>query len=256
MLTLRNKLFTLALLIIFALTFSSCNDDDDPQPAETMINFKFEHYIDGAPANFNEIMYTSTFGNEYSVETLKYFLSKIKLTLADGSGFTIDQAFYIDAFDETTTTTGFATLPSGEYASVSMIYGLDEEMNVPGAFPNAPESNMEWPPAMGSGYHYMKLEGKIDNDSTINNYQAHTGPTMNNQNYFEVTLPNSEVNVSGSSVTIIIRMNIEKWWETPNTLDLNTVTGIMGNQDMQLKLKANGADVFSLGGVDYALSIQ
>ncbi len=256
MLSFKNKLVALALLAALFISFSSCNDDDDPQPSETSVNFKFEHYMDGAPANFNEIMYTNTFGNEYSVETLKYFLSKIKFTLADGSEFTIDQAFYIDAFDESTTTTGYATLPSGEYTSISMIYGLNEEMNVPNAFPNAPESNMVWPPAMGSGYHYMKLEGKVDNDSTINNYQAHTGPTMNEKNFFEVTLPNSDFTLSGTSMTAIIRMNIEKWWENPNTLDLNTVTGIMGNQDMQLKLKENGEDVFSFGGVEFPIGIQ
>ena len=254
--TLKNKLIALSLLAAFFMAFSSCKDDDNPQPAETMVNFKFEHYVDGNPATFNEIMYTSAFGNEYSVETLKYFLSKIKLTLNDGSEFTVDQAFYIDAFDESTLTTGYATLPSGEYASVSMIYGLDEEMNVPGEFPNAPESNMEWPPAMGTGYHYMKLEGKVDDNGTINNFQAHTGPTMNNQNYFEASIPNSAFTLSGNQMTVIIRMNIEKWWETPNTLDLNTVTGIMGNQEMQLKLKANGEDVFSFGGVEFPLYTQ
>ena len=252
MFTLKNKLTALTLLSIFILSFSAC-EDDDTQPAETMVNYKFEHYVDGAPANFNEIMYTNAYGNEYSVETLKYFLSKIKLTFADGTAFTVDQAFYIDAFDESTTTTGYTSLISGEYASISMIFGLDEEMNVPGAFPNAPENNMEWPAAMGSGYHYMKLEGKVDNDTTTNNYQAHTGPTMNNQNYIEITLPDSEVTLSGNAVTITIRMNIEQWWETPNTLDLNTVTGIMGNQEMQLKLRANGQDVFSFEGVEFPL---
>lgn len=255
--TLKSKLPALIMLVALMVTFSACNDDDDPQPAETSVSFGFQHYIDGNPVVFNEIMYTNSFGNEYSVETLKYFLSDIKLTYPDGNEYLIDAEFYIDGTDENTLMPNqYVMIPNGEYSAVSFIYGLSEEKNKPGRFPNAPESNMEWPPAMGTGYHYMKLEGKIDSGGTINNYQAHTGPTMNNQNYFEVELPNSSFTANGNSIRLMIRMNINKWWENPNTLDLNTVTGIMGNQDMQLKLKANGADVFSFGGEDFPLSTQ
>ena len=40
-------------------------------------------------------------------------------------------------------------------------------------------------------------------------------------------------------------MNINNWWVNPNMLDLNTMSGIMGNQQMQIKLKENGNDVFT-----------
>lgn len=258
MLTLKNKLFALALLLTIPFTFTACNDDDDdPQPTESAVFFEFEHYIDEDPVSFNEIMYTNAFGNAYSVETLKYFVSEIRLTHSDGTEYLVDTAFYVDGTDETSLRTSQGVLvPNGAYNSVSFIFGLSQEMNTPGRFPNAPESNMEWPPAMGTGYHYMKLEGKIDSAGTVNNFQAHTGPTMNNQNFINVILPDASFTADGNAMILKIRMNINQWWETPNTLDLNTVTSIMGNQEMQLKLKANGADVFSFGGMDYPLSIQ
>ena len=31
---------------------------------------------------------------------------------------------------------------------------------------------MEWPPALGEGYHYMKLEGKFDSTDLVKNYQG------------------------------------------------------------------------------------
>jgi hypothetical protein len=108
---------------------------------------------------------------------------------------------------------------------------------------------MEWPLPMGGGYHYMKLEGKIELPGTTNNFQAHTGPTMGNQNFVEIELPQSSFVLSGEERTLAIRMNINNWWKTPNVLDLNTVTSIMGNQEMQLKLKSNVNDVFSYGGI-------
>ena len=258
MLTLKNKLFALMLLLMISFTFSACNDDDDdPQPTESAVLFEFEHYIDGSPVTFNQIMYTNDFGNEYSVETLKYFISEIRLMHSDGTEYLVDTAFYVDGTDAATLMTSQGVLiPNGEYNSISFIFGLSQEMNTPGRFPNAPESNMEWPPAMGTGYHYMKLEGKIDSAGTINNFQAHTGPTMDNQNFINVTLPDASFTADGNAMALRIRMNINMWWETPYVLDLNAVTGIMGNQEMQLKLKANGADVFSFGGVDYPLSTQ
>jgi len=252
MIRLLNKLFIITTFVALAISFTACDKDNDenPQPATTTVNFKFDHYVGDDPLTFNDIIYTNAFGNQYSVETLKYFISDIKLTSATGSVTSIDAAHYVDGTDETSTLfeTGIS-IPAGQYSSISFIYGLSKEKNLPGLFPNAPESNMEWPPAMGTGYHYMKLEGKVDSLGVINNFQAHTGPTMNNSNFIEVIVPNSAFTAEGDTTTINIKMDINKWWVSPNTLDLNTVTGIMGNQEMQLKLKANGEDVFSFEGM-------
>jgi len=79
----------------------------------------------------------------------------------------------------------------------------------------------------------------------VKNFQAHTGPTMGNANYFEVTLTDSPFNCSCENVNIAISMNINNWWVNPNLFDLNTMSGIMGNQQMQIKLKENGNDVFT-----------
>ncbi|MCF8366442.1 MAG: hypothetical protein K9H16_11710 [Bacteroidales bacterium] len=243
---------TILLITMLVLTIAACNksNDEKPQPATALLSLKFEHIVGDDPLMFNQMIYTNAFGNPYSVETLKYFISDIKLTSAQGSEYLIDAEHYVDGLDSSTSLfeTG-AAIPLGEYSSVSFIFGLNKEKNLPGLFPNAPESLMEWPPAMGTGYHYMKLEGKTDSSGVINNFQAHTGPTMNNQNFIELTVPNSSFMVSGNSTTITIKMDINKWWANPNILDLNTVSGIMGNQEMQLKLKANGEDVFSFGGV-------
>jgi hypothetical protein len=51
-------------------------------------------------------------------------------------------------------------------------------------------------------------------------------------------------------MTLTVKMDINKWFESPNTLDLNDITSIMGNQPMQEKIKANGADVFSVESIE------
>jgi len=192
---------------------------------------------------FDTIKYQNAYGNNYSVSTLKYFVSNIALHNSEGK-YVIDGIFYFDA-KESSTVVPTIKVPVGNYNKVTFTYGLDAADNQTGIFPNPPANLMEWPIAMGGGYHYMKLEGKVDSAGVINNFQAHTGPTMGNDNSFEVTLDDANFSCTCETKTITIQMDINQWWTNPNTLDLNLVTGIMGNQPMQEKMKANGNDVFS-----------
>ena len=251
------KTFTKLLSIIFLATiliFSSCKKDEDSTvdpPAQDNQVFQLSHFVGTDVLEFTNIKYTNAFGNVYSVETLKYFISDITLEKADGTEFFIGEEHYVDGADSTTLAFNpVTTIPDGEYTSVSFIFGLSEEKNVNGRYPNPPENLMEWPHAMGGGYHYMKLEGKFNEGGTTKNYQGHTGPTMGNQNFIEVTLPGSEFTVSGDTFTFTIKMDINNWWTNPNTLDLNVVTGIMGNQDMQVIMHDNGNDVFSVLSIE------
>jgi hypothetical protein len=239
------------LLSIAAFLLVSCNKDDDDTPQEVQVTFSFKHYVGNEEVEYNNVKYTNAFGNLYSVATLKYFISDIRLTRMDGSEFFFDMEHYVDGLDNTTLNfTPDQKIQPGEYSSISFIFGLNEEKNVNGRFPNPPESNMEWPLALGTGYHYMKLEGKIDSSGTISNYQAHTGPTNGNQNFIEVTIPIFSINATGESAEFVIKMDINKWWENPNTFDLNEMTMVMGNQEVQQKLHDNGVDVFSLMNIN------
>jgi hypothetical protein len=237
-------------ILMFAIGFNSCKKDDDPEPTPveyTQINFVMKHVVSDQLVEYDNIQYTNTFGNLYSVSRLQYFISDFTLTRPDGSEIFIDEEHYVDGMVAGTLTfTPQVEIPSGEYTSVSFIFGLSKEKNIPGSYPNPPENNMEWPPALGSGYHYMKLEGKVDSSGVINNFQAHTGPTNGNQNFIEVTLPASSFTAIGSQVTLTIKMDINKWWVNPNTLDLNLITMVMGNQGVQEMLHDNGNDVFSI----------
>jgi hypothetical protein len=249
-----KKMKLAVLLLMSGLAVVSCSkkkDDVNPQPVSGAISFNFAHFVGSAELMKNTIQYTNAAGNLYSVETLKYFISDIRLYRADGTSHLIDEEFYVDAMDETTWKRPSIQVPVGEYESISFIFGLNEKKNVTGAFPNPPENAMEWPVPMGGGYHYMKLEGKIDSSGTIKNYQCHTGPTDGNPNYITVGLNNSGFTLDTTNRTVTIKMNINNWWVSPNTLDLNDMTMIMGNQAMQEKLQANGKeDVFSILSIE------
>jgi hypothetical protein len=246
-----KNLIPLTTLLLFATSFLSCNKSSDtPIVRNVQVDFSFSHHINGKELIFDSIMYLNAKGNPYSVSTLKYFISDIRLNRKDGTFVHFDMEHYVDARDEMTTIfRPDRTIAAGEYTEVTFIFGIDSVKNVNGRFPDPPENLMEWPPALGEGYHYMKLEGKLDSAGMIKNYQAHSGPSKGNHYYFTVILPNSTFQATDDQQTVEIAMNINHWWDDPNTLDLNQMTMVMGNLDMQKKLQENGANVFSFGGL-------
>lgn len=250
-----NKISASILILIGAMAITiSCNKKEDTilTPINTDITITMVHTIDGTPVEYDNIKYINAFGNQYSVARLQYFISDIILTRDDGNDVFIDEEFYVDGRISSSQVLDVSTkIPLGDYTALEFIFGLSEEKNVPGRFPNPPENNMEWPPALGSGYHYMKLEGKIDSSGTIKNYQAHTGPTFGNQNYIQVIIENVFFSISESETAVGIQMDINKWWQDPNIIDLNDMTMIMGNQDVQIKLHDNGMNVFCYEPIMY-----
>lgn len=245
-----SKYFSIVLFLAgLALLSAGCNKDNE-EPNTLKVNFIFSHSVGDQDVSFDEMIYTNAAGNTYSIETLKYFVSDLTLHQVDGAKVIFDMAHYVDARESSTLSFSAVNVPRASYDKLTFVFGLNEEQNTAGRFPNPPESNMEWPPAMGSGYHYMKLEGKFDSAGVIKNYQAHTGPSMGNHYYIEVVLSQDPVSCTCAEVDVSINMDINKWWENPNTLDLNDMSMVMGNQEVQQQLKENGANVFSLQILD------
>ena len=240
-----SKGLTLLLAAVLIIGLNSCKKDKEVDKTVTF-NFDFLHTVNNQAVVMDTIMYTNDFGNNFSVSTIKYFLSDIVLHKNSGD-IKLDMAHYIDAKTPSTTTYSKSAVIKEDdvFTGISFIYGLNETRNVAGAFPNPPANTMEWPIPLGGGYHYMKLEGKHNDMGSIKNFQCHTGPTNGNPYYKAFTF-NNGFTVEGTSKNIEIIMNIEKWFSTPNALDLNTVTMIMGNTTMQEKLQQNVADVFTV----------
>lgn len=232
----------------------SKTDDGSCEYPEAEVHFNIEHKVGADDITLNSVQYTAEAGNKYSVEHLEYFISDITIHQEGGDDIVIDAAHYIDLEDATThqISTG-KMLEPGTYSGISFTFGLDTSKNVNGAFPNAPESNMFWPAAMGGGYHFMKLEGKYDSLATgnIKNYAVHMGAadmmSMNYDSHFTVTFNNSFTIKGATEVEIHALFDINEWFENPETYDFNNYDdGTMMNMMAQAKLVKNGANVFSI----------
>lgn len=224
------------------------------------IEFNFTHTIDGKPFQFNELIYTNTAGNQYQVNEIKYFISKICLINNERKSIEIKQddgIHYVDCSIEKILRWKIDDIPKGQYDAISFVFGLDENDNKNYRFVNPPESNFAWPENLGGGYHYMQINGKFKNkDSEIQNMNIHTGIGQIRDesnvvkfvhNYFTVTLQYPFFVYADNTLPLNLNMEIQRWFDMPNVYSFDEFgTGIMQNQEAQQLLKENGWNVFNV----------
>ena len=237
------KLFFLTLLA-GSVFFQSCKDEvQEPNP-NSQLNVLFNHQVNTVLLDFDTTQYTNALNQKFEVSTLRYFVSAIYLRKANGDSVLVKDIHYVDARENIGMNIE-KEVAAEQYVGLSLAFGIPAQLNQTGMFTMKPESNMEWPVPMGGGYHYMKFEGKfVKTDSSIQNFQMHTGPLMAKDNsvYFKFDTPIDLKN----DATITINEHLDKWMTSPNDLDLKDITKIMGNAEVQQKLMDNGHDVITL----------
>ena len=237
----KNKLI---LISAIALLITSCDKD---KATATDIAINFNHTVNGSDLMTNSMTYINEAGENYDVQTLKYLISDITLQSENGSNLLLDEVHFIDISDESTFSFTYNNVPNDYYTSISFDMGLDTTKNNSNKYINDDfHTTMFWPEINGGGYHYMKLEGAYNNDSTF--YNTHTGGTMGADysfNYVEnisLTVDNDLGNVSAN-----INMELNNWYNSPQIEFSSIGMGIMMNMMMQMNIKINGdTDVFSV----------
>jgi MbnP len=219
-------------------------------PETFSTEFNFIHELNGGSFVYDTILYTHPAGQQYSVQTLKYFVSNVVLYKASGDSVYLDVEHYVDAQDLSTTTLRYSqSIENTSYTGMAFIFGLDPAKNITGTYTNPPESLMEWPVPMGGGYHYMKMEGKYDSLGMMKNYNIHTGALMGMPYHFKVDLPQA-FTVVNNEVHIEVKMELNNWFQNPAIFDFDIYgDAIMGNQTAQQVIQGNGINVFSLGAI-------
>lgn len=243
-----------AVALTAACTPAEGEGEGEGEPGQATLEVQLAHLVDGTAIELGTATpFTNAVGNQYGVTRLSYFLSNLTVTMADGTSLSAPGGRYIDHdTPESMAVALDGEVPAGALQSVTFVMGLPPELNESGAFPDAPESLMEWPEMMGGGYHFMKNEGKFVAESgDTESYATHSGGLDDVDYSFAVTLDASALALAEGASTLELVMNIDEWYTNPTDWDFNDYFpgGIMHDADAQAILKANGADVFTLGDV-------
>jgi len=248
-----KNLSKLTLLISSLVLLTACPPKEQMQADH--INLHFSHKVDTLTLIKDSLLYTNEAGQLYSIKNLHYLISDIKLTDEDGNTLQeLVSEHFVSSDDESTYSLNLSDiLLSGEYDNIEFTLGINSTRNISNLLVNETyHTQMFWPDMMGGGYHYMKLEGAFDNDSTF--YNIHTGASMGNDYSITKSFPINLTSIENGNIHIIdINMNINNWFSNPNTITLST-DGIMGNMQRQMELKQNGTeDVFGIALSEIAI---
>ena len=260
-------LVALSPLAVLVVAISACDDNITGPFEGSNINLEIKHVVGTADLVVDDVVrYVNAAGNNYSVKDLRYYLSNFTVHFDDGSTYGSGAAHFVDAEASRSETHSIQleNVPDGTVVGISMVYGLDAETNVDGALPNTLDTaDMEWPPPMGGGYHYMKLEGRWDdsaNPGTLLGYTTHTGarfmPTMGDtyrhHHFVNVYMdlddtPIHHDDAPDDGYEIEITYDINGWYEDPVTYDFEALPQqmIMPLLDVQEQLMVNGPSCFS-----------
>lgn len=247
------KMKKIALLLILAIAFVSCNDDDD-SPSNVVMSIVLSQNWDGTnvtAADFGTTEFTNENGEVLKISKLRYLISKVTLYNSFGDAIELEGYNLVDLTDDNTLSfTKNAVFPPGTYTRITFVYGFNEEDNIDNAYGDLNVAEWAWPDMLGGGYHFMQQEGTfMDTNGDPQPFAYHNGTArvsegVFEQNFLSVDLNDLSIN---SNSTIDIKMNIAEWYKNPNTWDLNTLSGgLMGNYDAQIMMNENGQNVFSV----------
>ena len=245
-----KRILELVSLVVLVSTLSSCSDSTKPGTGRiTLILKPVVGGMDYRPGHFD---FFNAAGQNYSIETLRFFVSRFAFSEGAGTGgFASAERFFIEPTDQSSlyeNVITFGNVPSGKYTGMSFVFGLNEAQNVDGAFTGEIHDKMAWPSQLGGGYHYMKKEGKyIENGDTLS-YATHTGRLHDKSHHITVVLdfPTGVTVDSGGNTQLTVTYDLNQWYTDPHEYKFPQPSFIMDNEELQQKLEDNGATVFSV----------
>jgi hypothetical protein len=99
--------------------------------------------------------YKNANGDDFTVSTLKYYITNVKLNKGDGSSYAVpDSYFLVDQSKPTTQDLTMTGAPEGEYSSVTFTVGVDSARTKAGSFGGGvlnASNGMFWPMNGGTG---------------------------------------------------------------------------------------------------------
>ena len=155
---------------LFIIIIASCKKDNAEISGSGKVNLEFDHVVGTQALIFNSQTYMNANGDDYKVNTFKYYVSNIKFKKADGSGVAVAESYLlINAADASSKIQTLTNVPAGDYSGIEFTIGVDEARNFAGAQTGAldPAKGMFW--SWNSGYIFLMFEGTSSKSTQASN---------------------------------------------------------------------------------------
>ncbi|MXV49760.1 hypothetical protein GS399_02165 [Pedobacter sp. HMF7647] len=228
--------------LIFSLQSCSKKDDNKPQTSKkATLSVEFDNIAGDRNLQLGTGTYTNSSGEQLTIQTLKYFISNIKVTNAEGVEYVVpqDSSYFLVDESKPETQECKVQVPEADYKSLTFTIGVDSLRNTMDISKRTgvldPSGSMDdgmyW--GWNSGYIFFKMEGTSPQapvDPTgANKFRYHIGgfggysaPTINNIK--TVTLDLSKAGVArvraGRESNIHLMVDALKMFSGPSTISI------------------------------------
>ena len=206
---LQMKFIKLTFAIMLSLTILSCNNDDDSTTDDLIgqtgnLVLKFDNGVGDQDFIFGTT-YNKSNGESYTLQTLKYLISNVRLTDENGTEYTVpydENVFIVD--EEKANNAGeiritLNDVDAANYTSVTFGIGIDQERYALGAegqgdfLTEASEAGMMW--SWATGFRFTRFDGTYSSLTTTNEalniHMGSVGTALDNYREVTLSLPNS-----------------------------------------------------------------
>lgn len=193
-LTIKN---TLAIIAVTVLLASCSNDSNDTISGNGSLNVEFDNIFGDANLILDTQSNITSQNETLKISAVKYIVSNMVLTKADGTTFTYPKSesyFIVDESDEASQLIQLANIPAGNYTKIKFGIGVDEAQFNQGAtgagdfWTKAQAKDMGWD--WTAGYKFVLFEGLFTSATVTDEtaFMVHTGKQTASYNYTEITL--------------------------------------------------------------------
>jgi hypothetical protein len=249
-------------MIAVAITFASCSKSDDAISGNGNLKIEFENgFADNALVVGSATVPTSQH-EVLKISSIKYIVSNIILTKEDGSTYTYPKSesyFIVDEAMPSSLLLNLNNVPAANYKSIKFGIGVDQaqydlgQTSIANFWTTAQNAGMTWDWA--SGFKFLAFEGTFTSPTvtTDTSFMIHTGKTVTDYNYTEVSLnlPTNALVRTNITPQIHLSTDLSQIIDGTNKINLTAHNGvgmgamIMGGAELSL-ISANIANMFSV----------
>lgn len=228
---------------VFLFQMLSCNRQEEKGIFYARLVIEIKHKVEGATLRRDTLAYHNRAGQLYEVSKLEYYISDFWLKNKNEDTGKLFSRYVRDSRSETLSLQ-LDSLTPGSYDTLKFIIGIPSTRNYEmGLPPTIDNLNMAWPEPMGGGYHFLRLEGRYrENKGPKSAFALHLGK---NENLVKISIP-GPFNLQQGTQQARLTMNINEWFQTPYTYDLNIDPNYtMSDSAAMKKISKNGEDAWN-----------
>jgi hypothetical protein len=244
-----TKKIVFILILMWCLRTISQPKNNIIDNASGTLKITFVNVVNDSPMILRNRDYQNPFGETYTINKFKYYVSNIVVRSSSNSFSEINSYHLINQEDSASLSFTF-NIPTGVYDSFSFLLGVDSLHNVSGAQTDAldPVNDMFW--TWNSGYVMAKMEGKSKASVFNNTFEFHIGGFQGPYN----VLKNIDLNLSPKTLIIhgnrtseiIIKADSYAWWQKPYDIEISANANITSPGILAKKVSDNYAKMFSV----------